>query len=85
MVKNIYQFRRKGANNNFFIKNTTLVCELHFKVEDIQFGRKTLKKGAFSSIFTFKKQLDAQKGSSPRKRKFLENLIIQRVILFLDY
>ena len=35
--KIIYQFRRKGANDNFIIKNTTLVYELHFKIEDIQF------------------------------------------------
>ena len=42
-------------------------------------GRKTLKRGAFPSIFKFKKQIDAQKRSFPRKRKFLENFIIENV------
>ncbi|XP_065662822.1 uncharacterized protein LOC136085444 [Hydra vulgaris] len=82
-AKIISQFRRKGGNDNFVIKDTTLVCELHFKNEDIQFlyniGRKSLKKEAFPSIFEFKKQVDVQKRCSPKKRKFIENFDIKNV------
>ncbi|XP_065675735.1 uncharacterized protein LOC136091943 [Hydra vulgaris] len=82
-AKIISQFRRKGGNDNFVIKDTTLVCELHFKNEDIQFlsniGRKSLKKEAFPSIFEFKKQVDVQKRCSPKKRKFIKNFDIKNV------
>ncbi|XP_065679806.1 uncharacterized protein LOC136094126 [Hydra vulgaris] len=82
-AKNISQFRRKGGNDNFVIKDTTLVFELYFKNEDIQFlsniGRKSLKKEAFPSIFEFKKQVDVQKRCSPKKRKFIENFDIENV------
>ncbi|XP_065662625.1 uncharacterized protein LOC136085263 [Hydra vulgaris] len=82
-AKIISQFRRKGGNDNFVINDTTLVCELHFKNEDIQFlsniGRKSLKKEAIPSIFEFKKQVDVQKRCSPKKRKFIENFDIKNV------
>ena len=55
------QFRQKGGNDSFTIKNSTRVCEFHFKPVEIRvsrgIGRKTLANGAVPSVFKFKKKI----------------------------
>ena len=65
-------FRRKGGSDSFTVKDSTRVCEFHFKQEEIRvskgIGRKTLVPGAVPSIFEFKIRSPKKKRKSPTKR-----------------
>ena len=72
-VAALKRFRRKGGNDSFKIKESTRVCEFHFKPAEIRvsrgIGRKTYVKGAVPSIFKFKKDRSPKKKrKSPTKR-----------------
>ena len=53
----IGRYRRKGGADSFQVKDTAVVCEFHFRPEEIKvslgIGRKTLIKDAVPSVFTF--------------------------------
>ena len=53
----IKNYRRCGGKDTFQIKKSTVICEFHFKREEIKgsagIGRKTLVKGTVPSIFKF--------------------------------
>ena len=65
----IKQYRRSGSNDSFKIKSTTVVCEFHFKQEEIKIsagiGRKTLIPGSVPSIFKFKESVPPKKRKPP--------------------
>ena len=55
------KFRRKSGKDGFTITESTKVCELHFKPDEIKatlgWGMKTLKTGVkIPSVYSFKKQ-----------------------------
>ena len=91
----ISQYRRKVRNDNFNVNNKTVVCEFHFKINEIKVSlrmgrRKTLIAGVVSSIFTFKQNSNKNttKRKSPRKRllvgsNFFENTEGDLILQFL--
>ena len=74
--RTITHYRRKGVGDNFNINAQTVVCEFHFKAEEIRvslgIGRKTLVKGAVPSIFRFKSNKVKSYRKSPCKRNITE-------------
>ena len=71
-ISAMHQFRRKGGSDSFTVKDSTRVCEFHFKQEEIRvskgIGRKSLVSGAVPSIFKFKIRSPKKKRKSPTKR-----------------
>jgi hypothetical protein len=73
----ISRYRRRGGADNFKVTNATVVCEFHFKLDEIRvskgIGRKTLVCGSVPSVFKIterSQQINSRK--SPAKRLFVE-------------
>ena len=74
----IGRYRWKGGADSFQIKDTTVVCEFHFRPEEIKvslgIGRKTLTKDAVPSVFEFAMASDVttKKARKPPKERFVD-------------
>ena len=73
----IGRYRRKGGADKFQVRNTTVVCEFHFRPKEIKVslgvGCKTLIKDAVPSVFTFvMKSVLTTKTRKPPKERFIE-------------